>query len=76
MRALPCVAVLAILLGLAPVGASERGPGTRAVAVAEPRPTRAVGEASLAPGRPCLRSRKKFWSDVQGWIVRRVAICR
>ena len=76
-----------LLLGFALImvssGSAEASP-TRAAqgakvaaAVAdEPSQTSSIVNPSAGQQTSCDRSRKRLWVEGEGWIVRRVAICR
>jgi len=55
-------------------GASAQGAKLATVKPGEPAQTSAIDDSS-AQGS-CERSRKRFWVEGEGWIVRRVGTCR
>jgi hypothetical protein len=62
--------------------AATSQPARRSVAAAEPLQTSSLVSATLAgaavrePNTECRRLRRKLWLEDEGWVVRRVSICR
>ena len=61
---------------------SSRGPVPPGdVALAQPIPAAKTRPIRPAPkvaqaGLPCAKTRRSLWVDGEGWVVRRVSVCR
>jgi hypothetical protein len=62
--------------------AATSQPARRPVAAAEPLQTSSFASAAQAaaatsePNAECQRLRRKLWLEDEGWVVRRVSVCR
>ena len=75
---------------IACAAATQASPAQPALQVRSGAPTQGAKLATVKPGEPaqtsaiddssaqgsCERSRKRFWVEGEGWIVRRVGTCR
>jgi hypothetical protein len=65
----------ALVPGAMAAPVANQGPGKTAAVTAAVTPVAAVTE-SEDESVNCSRSRKRLWVEGEGWIVRRVTICR
>ena len=85
MPSVPLVLVgaLAGLIFVSPALSSKGAPhdfgadGARPVAASKTRVSKSAPKVELAQlVTPCAKTRKSLWVEGQGWVVRRVSVCR
>ena len=72
-----------IFVGLAALHAPEASAAVRASTASGAAAAEAAGRGPARDARPafagdvpCVASRRRLWTEAEGWIVRRVAACR